>query len=65
MIFGQDEAIFKQYIFTKGVWVLPDGRRQLIPKEEGHGIMLSSICSRELGYGFQLSNEQLEIINKK
>lgn len=48
MILGQDECIFKQYLFTKGVWVMPDGTRQLIPKEEGHGIMISSLCSREL-----------------
>ena len=65
MILGQDECIFKQYLFTKGVWVMPDGTRQLIPKEEGHGIMISSLCSRELGYGCLLSKEDLDAINEK
>ena len=64
MLLGQDECIFKQYIFTKGVWVLPDGTRELVPKEEGHGVMLSSLCSRELGYGFELSKETLDKVNK-
>ena len=54
MILGQDEAIFKQSIFTHGAWVLPDGTKQLIPKDEGQGVMLSSFVSRELGYGFDV-----------
>mmetsp|Transcript_26808 Transcript_26808/g.33053 ORF Transcript_26808/g.33053 Transcript_26808/m.33053 type:complete len:391 (+) Transcript_26808:1059-2231(+) len=54
-IFGQDECIFKQYSFTKKAWILPDGTRPLIPKDEGMGIMLSSFTSREFGYGFVLT----------
>ena len=65
MILGQDECIFKQYIFTNGVWVLPDGTRELVPKDEGHGVMLSSLCSRELGYGFELSKAILDEVNIK
>ena len=64
IIFGQDECIFKQYLFTKGVWVLPDGQRQLIPKDEGLGVMLSSLCSREFGYGYEVTPEILAEVNK-
>ena len=64
MIFGQDEAIFKQFIFSKGVWILPDGRKQLVPKDDGQGVMISSFISRELGYNYQLSNYAKDEINK-
>ena len=65
MIVGQDECIFKQYLFTKGLWTLPDGTQQLMPKEEGHGVMLSSFCCRELGYGYAVSNYILKQVNKR
>ena len=65
MILGQDECIFKQYLFSKGFWTHADGTKQLIPKEEGQGLMLSCFCSRELGFGFPLSQEVLDAINKK
>ena len=65
MLLGQDECIFKQFVFTRGFWVLPDGTRQLVPKEEGQGVMLSSFCSRELGYGFPLTQDVLEAVNKQ
>lgn len=42
-------------VAIQGVWVLPDGTRQIIPKDEGQGVMLSGLCSRELGYGFPIS----------
>ena len=65
LIVGQDKCIFKQYIFSKGVWVLPDGTKQLIPKEEGQGVMLSSFCCRELGYGYPVQGYILGQVNKK
>ena len=63
-IIGQDECIFKQFIFSKGVWVHPDGVHQLVPKDEGQGLMLSSFCCRELGYGYQPSDETLKKVNR-
>ena len=47
------------------MWVLPDRTRELVPKDEGHGVMLSSLCSRELGYGFELSKAILDEVNIK
>ena len=64
MILGQDECIFKQYLFSKGSWVLPDGTKQLLPKEEGQGVMLSSFCCHELGYGYPVLNYILKQVNK-
>ena len=63
LILGQDECIFKQFVFSQGVWVLPNGIKQLIPKDEGMGIMLSSFVSRELGYGFEIDDETLDKVN--
>ena len=64
MLLGQDECIFKQYLFTNSTWVLPDGSRPLIPKEEGQGIMLSSFTCRELGYGYKIDEDKLKKVNK-
>lgn len=64
IIFGQDEAIFKQFLFRVMQWTGPDGRRPLLPKDEGQGVMLSVFQSREFGFGFfHLTNEQLEQVN--
>ena len=37
---GQDEAIFKHYIFTKKIFT-HKGKCRLVPKDEGCGIMIS------------------------
>lgn len=63
MILGQDECIFKQYLFSKGFWTHSDGTKQLIPKEEGQGLMLSCFCSHKLGFGFPPSQSVLDEIN--
>jgi hypothetical protein len=44
---GQDEAIFKQFLFLNEVWVGPNGERPLLPKEEGTGTMISTFVRRE------------------
>ena len=64
MIIGQDECIFKQYTFTKKFWTLHDGTKQLIPKDDGQGLMLSLFCCRELGYGYQIPEETLLLVNE-
>jgi len=45
IMIGQDEAIFKQYLFTSKHWVAPDGTAALSPKDEGQGLMLSYFVS--------------------
>lgn len=63
--FGQDECIFKQYTFTPSAWTAPDGKRPLVPKDDGLGRMISGYNSREFGFGMELTQEQLERVNAK
>jgi hypothetical protein len=62
--FGQDECIFKQYLFTGKAWTMPDGQKPIIPKDEGLGVMVSGIVSREFGFGLKLSHEDLQKVNE-
>ena len=63
IVFGQDECIFKQYIFTKKSWMGPEGQTAMVPKEEGHGLMMSSFVSRDYGFNMQLTPEKLKLVN--
>ena len=60
---GQDEAIFKQYIFTKMKWTYR-GERRLHPKDEGYGVMISAFESREFGFGYPLTATDLQTVNE-
>jgi hypothetical protein len=64
IIFKHDECIYKQYLLTKKVWMLPSGKWQLVPKNEGQGIMISALQSREFGFGLPLIEEQLKVVNE-
>ena len=64
IMFGQDECIFKQYLFGNKKWFLPDGTTSLLPKDEGMGIMISAFCSREFGYGFEFTPERMIVVNE-
>jgi hypothetical protein len=58
--FGQDECIFKQFIFTGKAWTAPDGQKPVISKYEGLGVMTSAFIFREFGFGMSLSDEDLK-----
>jgi hypothetical protein len=62
--FGQDECIFKQFTFTPKAWTAPDGQKSMIPKDDGLGVMISAFVSREFGFGYYLSPEDLEKVNE-
>jgi hypothetical protein len=62
--FGQDECIFKQYLFTGKAWTVPDGQKPIIPKDKGLGAMIFGIVSREFGFGLKLSHEDLLKVNQ-
>jgi hypothetical protein len=51
-MFGHGEYIFKQYLLTQKAWMLPMGETQLVPKEEGQGVMISAFQSIEFGFDF-------------
>ena len=61
--FGQDEVIWKQFEFPHGAWVDPKGRIAPVPKDSGHGLMLSPIKSRMLGFGYIPTNVEIDRIN--
>mmetsp|Transcript_383 Transcript_383/g.861 ORF Transcript_383/g.861 Transcript_383/m.861 type:complete len:956 (-) Transcript_383:398-3265(-) len=63
IIFGQDEAIFHAHLSMTHQWVDPNGRRALMPKTQGVGIMISGFQSRELGWGIPITKDQLVQIN--
>ena len=65
IIFGHDECIFKQYLLTKKSWFGPDGELALVPKDEGQGVMISALQSREFGFGMCLTEEEQKKINDK
>jgi hypothetical protein len=63
--FGQDECIFKQFSFTPKAWTAPDGQKAMIPKDEGLGVMISAFVSREMGFGYDISEEDLVKVNER
>jgi hypothetical protein len=46
---GQDEALFKQFLFLTKMWLGPCGEHQLLPKDEGTGTMISPFICQEHG----------------
>ena len=71
VLVGQDEAIFKQWSFSKKSWGDHKGRGVLLPKDDGHGLMLSAFVSRAWGFYSDnsgevvlLTPEKLEAINQ-
>jgi hypothetical protein len=62
IMFGHDEAIFKQYLLAKKSWYGPDGIFILVPKDDGQGFMISAFQSIELGFEVKLNQEQLDEI---
>ncbi|KAI2492541.1 hypothetical protein MHU86_22023 [Fragilaria crotonensis] len=63
IVLGQDEAIFKQFLFVTKMWVGPSGERPLLPKDEGTGTMISTFVCREHGLIREISAEILDEVN--
>ena len=59
---GQDEAIFKQYISTKNTWTGRNGEFPIRPKDDGSGLMISAMQGRSYGFGCCIWNK--ETMNK-
>ena len=55
IVIGQDEAVFKQWSFSKKSWHDHKGSGTLLPKDEGHSLMLSAFVSR--AWSFCVDNE--------
>ena len=59
----QDEEILKQYIFTKKLWNYK-GKCQLVPKDEGYGIIILAFQYQEFVFGYPLTITYLQTINE-
>ena len=64
LIWGQDKCIYKQFLFRNKHYVGPNGEVPLMPKDEGQGLMISAFVSREYGFNWELSQSQLDQLNK-
>ena len=65
IIFGQDESTFNQYAFGNKLWVGSNGERAFLPKHNGMGLMISAFQLREFGFGFEMTPEKLDQVNRK
>ena len=65
IIFGQDEFVFSQLSFNGMQWVGPSGKRSILPKNDGMGVMVSAFQSREFGWGMEITNQQMVRINQR
>jgi hypothetical protein len=61
--FGQDEAIFRSSQLNESCWAI-NNQQTLRTKSMGVGRMVSALCSREFGFGLDLSVEQLAKVNE-
>ena len=74
MFIGQDEAIFKQFLFLTKMWVGPNGERPLLPKDEGshmprYGLIrvvpaeiLAEVNARRIGQTYADPEAAIEIL---
>jgi hypothetical protein len=63
IVFGHDESIFKQFLMSKKAWTGPNGESNIVPKDDGLGVMISAFQSLEFGFGMPLTPDQLEEVN--
>jgi hypothetical protein len=61
---GQDESVFKANAFSYRVWQ-ETANKQLRPKGDGTGVMVSAFVSRAFGFNPEISQADLEAINAK
>jgi hypothetical protein len=59
---GQDEAVFKQFAMSARTWSIL-GKTKLRPKPEGMGIMVSAVFDEWRGFGLQLTESEVNLIN--
>jgi hypothetical protein len=65
IVWGQDECAFQQHRYSPKQWVATDGTRAILPKSDGYLLMVSAFQCREFGFGYPLTDEELERVNAK
>lgn len=63
IIFGQDEAIYRQFMMNSKLWAGRGGKQTIRPKDPGQGLMISAIKSRAFGWIRELSDEDMVKVN--
>ena len=63
LIWGQDETVMHQNRFSHKQWATPEGEVAITQKSDGYSKMISGIQSREFGFGFSVTEEQLAKVN--
>jgi hypothetical protein len=63
IVFGHDESISKQFLMLKKAWTGPNGESNIVPKDDGLGVMISAFQSRKFGFGMPLTPDQLKEVN--
>jgi hypothetical protein len=63
--FGHDESINKQFLISFKTWTGPGGQKNIAPKDNGLGMMISAFQSREFGFGVVVSEDHLKEVNEK
>lgn len=61
---GQDEAVFKQFAMPSFCWNVK-GITKLRQKTEGMGIMVSGFFDEWRGFGMQLTDEEVVLVNRR
>lgn len=61
---GQDEAIYKPYVYSKIQWIV-NGVRSLRKKTEGPGEMVSATQDEIRGFGFPMTKEEIDLMNER
>ena len=68
IVVGQDESIYLPHALNKYFWTV-EGHVPIRPKTDGMGIMISLLITREFGWTFNLTEDNLKevlvIVNKK
>jgi hypothetical protein len=57
------DCIFKQYTLNRKSWSCPEGTRALLPKDDRQGVMVSAFTYRKLGFGVNLTADELDKVN--
>ena len=59
---GQDESCYKCHSSSKMMWIMK-GEQKLLKKGEGVGLMFSASVSEERGFGFPLTQDEIDYVN--
>ena len=62
VIFCQDECIYQSSQLNENVWYV-DRKTKMRKKETGTGIMVSGFTWYKFGFGMDMTNKQLQIVN--